>query len=60
MTTKQAAAALGIQPRTVAKYIKRGLLKAQLLGRDYVIEQVEIERFQRERRGMGRPKQVKE
>ena len=60
LTTPEAAALLGVQPKTVSKYIKRGLINAQRHGRDYWIEQSEIERFKTERRGRGRPKKGNE
>lgn len=55
-TTPEAAALLGVQPNTVTHYIKRGLLKAKKRGRDYWIEQTEVERYQAERRTAGRPR----
>lgn len=59
-TTDEAAIVLGVQPRTITRYIERGILKAEKKGRDYLIPQEEIERFQRERRRAGRPKQQEE
>lgn len=56
LTTPEAAALLGVQPKTVSKYIKRGLIKAERRGRDYFIAESELERFKIERRGRGRPK----
>lgn len=56
LTTPQAAAELGVQPKTVSRYIKRGLIKAEKRGRDYFIAAVELERFKAERRERGRPK----
>jgi excisionase family DNA binding protein len=56
-TTTEAAIVLGLAPETVARYIKRGLIAAQKRGRDYWIEDAELERFQRERQiGPGYPK----
>lgn len=54
-TTTEAATILGLQTRTVARYIKRGLLAATKRGRDYFIDADELARFQRERRGVGYP-----
>lgn len=55
-TTPQAAAMLGLKPKTVSRYIKRGLIKAERRGRDYWITESELERFKVERRGRGRPR----
>jgi excisionase family DNA binding protein len=55
LTTKEAAAVLGIQPRTVTRYILRGLIRAEKHGRDYFISHDEIARFQNERRKVGNP-----
>ncbi len=60
LTTTQVATVLGVQPRTVTRYIERGLIVATKYGRDYLIEQTELERFQRERRKRGRPQKEKE
>jgi excisionase family DNA binding protein len=56
LTTREAADRLNIKPRSVAKLIKRGLLAATMRGRDYFIDESEIERYQRERRPAHRPK----
>lgn len=56
LTTSEAARVLGVQPRTVTRHIERGLIKAMKKGRDYLIAEEELARFQRERRGTGRPK----
>lgn len=55
MTTTEAAAVLGVQPKTVTRYILRGLIAATKHGRDYWIEPGELERFQQTRRGVGYP-----
>lgn len=44
LTTKQAAAALGVTPRTIRKWCSNGTLAATQLGRDWLIESAEIER----------------
>lgn len=56
LTTTEAASRLGVKPKTVAYYIKRGLLKAVKFGRDYQITPDELDRFERERRKPGYPK----
>ena len=58
ITTTEAAGVLGITPRTIQRHIKEGHLKAKRYGRDYLIEDQELERFQRERRRRGRPEKV--
>lgn len=60
LTTSDAAALLGVQPKTVARYIKRGLINAEKRGRDYWINDAELERFKAERRGRGRPKRAED
>jgi excisionase family DNA binding protein len=54
-TTSEAATILAVQPKTVTRYIERGLIAAQKKGRDYLIGQDELERFKQERRGRGKP-----
>lgn len=55
--TFEAAAILGLKPRSVTRHIERHNLKAEKIGRDYLIAQEELERFKRERRRTpGRPK----
>lgn len=53
MLTADAAKLLGIQPRSVNYLIRKGLLTAQKIGRDYHIEAAEVERYARERRAPG-------
>lgn len=56
MTTAEAAAQLGIKPRSVVWAIRRGYIKAEKRGRDYWIEKNEVERYSKERRARHRPK----
>jgi len=56
ITTTQAAQRLGVEPKTVTRYIKRGTIAAEKRGRDWWIAPEEVERYRRERRGVGRPK----
>jgi excisionase family DNA binding protein len=56
MTTHEAAHRLGLTARSVARLIKAGAIKAVYHGRDYWIEEAEVERFERERRTPGRPR----
>ena len=56
LTTKQAGALLNIEQRSVNWLIKRGLLAATKHGRDWKIEQAEVDRYASERRSAHRPK----
>lgn len=58
LTTAEAAERLGITARSVARLLKGGKLAGTLRGRDYLIEEEEVERYKRERRPVGRPKTV--
>lgn len=60
MTTTQAATELGIQPGSVKKLCQRGILKAERIGRDWLISQKEVERYKVERRSAGRPHGTRE
>jgi excisionase family DNA binding protein len=55
LTTTEAAERLGISKRSVARLIKRGRIAAEKRGRDYLIEEAEVERAQT-RPGRGRPR----
>lgn len=55
LTTKEAAALLGIKPRSVVQLIRRGLLKSEVLGRDHRIPRDEVDRYLSERRPAHRP-----
>ncbi len=54
-TTTEAGLLLGLSPRSVTKYIELGNIKAEKMGRDYVISLEEFERFKRIPRKVGRP-----
>lgn len=56
LTTAQAADRLGVRPRTVVQYIKRGLIAAAKHGRDYSISAPELARYLAERRKPGHPR----
>lgn len=60
MTTHEAADRLGIKSRSVVWAIKRGLIKAEKRGRDYWIEDEEVERYSKERRPRHRPRAHKD
>lgn len=59
LTTKQAAAELNLQPRSVKQLCQRGVLKAEKIGRDWLIKPSEVKRYKIERKSAGRPKQMK-
>ena len=52
----KAAALLGVTPRRVQALITSGKLRAQRIGRDYLIDPGDLELL--ERRPSGRPKKV--
>ena len=54
-TTSKAGKILKLKPRSIAVYIERGIIKAEKIGRDWFIDVSEVDRFQRERRKVGRP-----
>lgn len=49
-TLKQAAAELGTTPDNLRGAIGRGTFKAKKIGRDWVAEDAEVERYARENR----------
>jgi excisionase family DNA binding protein len=53
LTVPQAAALLGLKPRSVRKFIERGMIKGEKRGRDWFITQDEVDRYNRERRKPG-------
>jgi DNA binding domain, excisionase family len=59
MTTTEAAAHLGVTRAWLWQLIKRGTIKAEMRGRDWWIEDAEVERYRRERKPAHRPR-VKE
>ncbi len=55
LTTAEAARELGVTRCGVHYLIRRGLLPANLRGRDYWIRRADLVDFQSRRRGPGRP-----
>ncbi len=57
LSTEKAAKELGITSRSVRSHISRGNLEAIQVGRAYIIEETELERFMigREGRRLGEP-----
>lgn len=53
LTVPQAATLLGLKPRSVRKFIERGMIKGEKRGRDWFISQEEVDRYNRERRKPG-------
>lgn len=58
-TTREAAEKLGLTLQTTQKYCQRGVLEATQKGRQLLIHQKEIDRYQKERRPKGWPKWMK-
>lgn len=56
LSVNQAAQQLGITPQLVRRYCERGRIKAEKVGRDWVITQAALNSFARKPRKMGRPK----
>jgi site-specific DNA-methyltransferase (adenine-specific) len=57
ITTKRAAELLGITPVRVRQFIQQGRLRSEKQGRDHLLEEAEVQRFDREgRRKRGRPR----
>lgn len=55
-TTAQAAKILGLEHDTVTQYAKKGTIRAEKPGRDYIISQEALDQFVQNRRKSGRPK----
>lgn len=55
-TTAEAANVLGVEQQTIKRNILRGNLVARKMGRDYIINASEFERFKTTPRRSGRPK----
>jgi len=56
VSTEQAAERLGITPIRVRQLIRAGRLPAVRLGKVYVIDRAELERFAEQDRPRGRPR----
>lgn len=50
MTLREAAAQLGCTPDNLRGAIRRGVLAARKLGRDWIVEPAEVARYMRENR----------
>lgn len=56
LTTKQAAAILGIAARTMKDYCYRGRIKATKYGRDWLIAERDLEKYRKAPSMRGRPR----
>lgn len=56
MTTKEAADQLGVKINWIQKLIQSKRIKAQKVGRDYWIEQADLDVYKKDKRPVGRPK----
>jgi excisionase family DNA binding protein len=55
MTTREAAERLGVSVRAVQALIQRGRLKAEKIGRDWILLTRDVEDYALTRRSPGRP-----
>ena len=56
MTTTEAAARLGLTKRAVSGLCNKATISARKVGRDWWIDETEVDRYARERRPAHRPK----
>lgn len=56
ITTKEAAARLGVNKQRVWQLIQSGKLPAQKVGRDWIIDEKDLERPEIRNRKPGRPR----
>jgi excisionase family DNA binding protein len=56
VSVKQAAEFLGLHEQTVREYLRAGRIKAQRIGRVYVIEERDLRAFLAKPRKPGRPR----
>jgi len=57
LTLAQAAEQLGLSPTTLRNQVLAGKLRAELVGKTYVVTPAEVERYRAERLGrIGRPR----
>lgn len=59
MTVTEAAASLGLSPRTVRQAIENGAMRARRVGPMWTVTPAEVERYRAERLGRrGRPRKA--
>jgi excisionase family DNA binding protein len=56
LTTQEVAKRLGVLPRQVTRLIEKGKIPAQKYGRDYLIDEKDLEEYSSNRRQPGRPR----
>lgn len=56
LTLAQAAVRLGLSPSTLRVQVKRGKLRARLVGKTWTVTEREVERYRAESLGRRRPK----
>jgi excisionase family DNA binding protein len=59
LTTAEAAKYLGLSEDTIRRYVYRDKLAAEKFGHSVAIRRSECDRFSKEKRPVGRPKQEK-
>jgi excisionase family DNA binding protein len=57
LTTAEAAKYLGFAEDTIRRYVYRGKIAAEKFGNSIAIRRSECDRFSREKRAVGRPKE---
>jgi excisionase family DNA binding protein len=57
--TSEAARRLGVSPRRVAAMIEQGVLRAQKIGKTWVIDETEVAKVAKAERKPGRPRKTK-
>ena len=55
-STREAADYLGMAENTIRQYINRGVMKAVKIGPVWCVSRSECDRYDREKRDVGRPK----
>ena len=60
LTTREAAALLGLSPKTITQAIRRGKLQAERFGRDWQIQRDDLLSWSATRRPVGRPRKKTE
>jgi hypothetical protein len=56
LTLKQAEERIGVNHKTLHRQAKKGVLKAQLMGKTWLVTASELERYEREHKGKVGPK----
>ena len=56
VSVRQAAEITGLHPETIREYLRAGRIKAQRIGRVYVIDERDLRRFMAKPRRPGRPR----